>query len=131
MRDPESLAFAALDALTKGVRGGLQSLPRLLPSCCPGLLCCCLVLAQLNPTLPPTHPPNHHTHSPPSHRHPQPATRPPHMTPPAHPPAQVSSANLERVRKVKTRHQRLLLRAEALRDEMERFLGDDDDMAKM
>ena len=43
----------------------------------------------------------------------------------------VSPANLERVRKVKTRHQRLTLRAEALRDELQRFLQDDDDMAEM
>lgn len=43
----------------------------------------------------------------------------------------VSSANLERVRKVKTRHQRLTLRAEALRDELQRFLQDDDDMSEM
>ncbi|KAL6774516.1 MRS6 [Auxenochlorella protothecoides x Auxenochlorella symbiontica] len=43
----------------------------------------------------------------------------------------INPATLERVRKVKTRHQRLLIRCETLRDEMERFLGDDDDMTKM
>jgi hypothetical protein len=43
----------------------------------------------------------------------------------------VNSANLERTRKVKTRHQRLTLRTEALRDELQRFLQDDDDMADM
>lgn len=43
----------------------------------------------------------------------------------------VTSAHLERVRKVKTRHQRLCLRTEALRDELHRFLQDDDDMAEM
>lgn len=41
---------------------------------------------------------------------------------------QVSTGNLERVRKVKTRHQRLTIRCETLRDELERFLHDDDDM---
>ena len=45
--------------------------------------------------------------------------------------AQVSPTNLERVRKVKTRHQRLLARATTMREELERFLEDDDDMAKM
>jgi len=39
--------------------------------------------------------------------------------------------NLERVRKVKTRHQRLLSRVTTVREELERFLEDDDDMAKM
>ncbi|KAL4458472.1 hypothetical protein ABPG75_013337 [Micractinium tetrahymenae] len=43
----------------------------------------------------------------------------------------VSTSNLERVRKVKTRHQRLTIRCETLRDELERFLHDDDDMVKM
>lgn len=43
----------------------------------------------------------------------------------------IDPASLERVRKVKTRHQRLLIKCETLRDEMERFLGDDDDMMKM
>jgi hypothetical protein len=43
----------------------------------------------------------------------------------------VNSANLELTRKVKTRHQRLTLRTEALRDELQRFLQDDDDMADM
>lgn len=46
-------------------------------------------------------------------------------------PRQVSTGNLERVRKVKTRHQRLTIRCETLRDELERFLHDDDDMVKM
>ena len=44
---------------------------------------------------------------------------------------QVSTVNLERVRKVKTRHQRLLSRVTTVREELERFLEDDDDMAKM
>jgi len=43
----------------------------------------------------------------------------------------VSSGSLERVRKVKTRLQRLTLRCEALRDELQRFLQDDDDMSRM
>lgn len=43
----------------------------------------------------------------------------------------VSTDNLERVRKVKTRHQRLLARVTTVREELERFLEDDDDMAKM
>ncbi|KAG7669896.1 hypothetical protein Ndes2526B_g06265 [Nannochloris sp. 'desiccata'] len=43
----------------------------------------------------------------------------------------INSANLELTRKVKTRHQRLTLRTEALRDELQRFLQDDDDMADM
>lgn len=43
----------------------------------------------------------------------------------------VSPVNLERVRKVKTRLQRLSLRCEALRDELQRFLQDDDDMDRM
>lgn len=47
------------------------------------------------------------------------------------PTRQVSTGNLERVRKVKTRHQRLTIRCETLRDELERFLHDDDDMVKM
>lgn len=45
--------------------------------------------------------------------------------------AQVTTDNLERVRKVKTRHQRLLARTTTVREELERFLEDDDDMAKM
>lgn len=44
---------------------------------------------------------------------------------------QVSTSNLERVRKVKTRHQRLLARVTTVREELQRFLEDDDDMAKM
>lgn len=44
---------------------------------------------------------------------------------------QVSTANLERVRKVKTRHQRLMARVTTVREELERFLEDDDDMMKM
>ena len=47
------------------------------------------------------------------------------------PRAQVSTANLERVRKVKTRHQRLMARVATVREELERFLEDDDDMMKM
>lgn len=43
----------------------------------------------------------------------------------------INTSNLERVRKVKTRHQRLILRTEALRDELQRFLQDDEDMARM
>ena len=39
--------------------------------------------------------------------------------------------NLERVRRVKTRHQRLSTRVETVRDELQRFLEDDDDMIKM
>ena len=44
---------------------------------------------------------------------------------------QVSTANLERVRKVKTRHQRLMTRVVTVREELQRFLEDDDDMMKM
>jgi hypothetical protein len=44
---------------------------------------------------------------------------------------QVTTKNLERVRRVKTRHQRLLTRVTTVRGELERFLEDDDDMAKM
>ena len=43
----------------------------------------------------------------------------------------MSTSNLERVRKVKTQHQRLLSRVTTVREELERFLEDDDDMAKM
>jgi hypothetical protein len=43
----------------------------------------------------------------------------------------VSTSNLERVRKVKTRHQRLFTRVSTVREELQRFLEDDDDMAKM
>ncbi|CAL8469012.1 g8553 [Coccomyxa elongata] len=43
----------------------------------------------------------------------------------------VSTANLERVRKVKTRHQRLYTRVVTVREELQRFLEDDDDMMKM
>ena len=35
------------------------------------------------------------------------------------------------MRKVKTRHQRLYARVETVREELQRFLEDDDDMAKM
>lgn len=45
--------------------------------------------------------------------------------------SQVDTANLERVRKVKTRHQRLFTRVTTVREELQRFLEDDDDMAKM
>jgi hypothetical protein len=44
---------------------------------------------------------------------------------------QVNTTNLERMRKVKTRHQRLYARVETVREELQRFLEDDDDMAKM
>ena len=44
---------------------------------------------------------------------------------------QVITRNLERVRRVKTRHQRLSTRVATVRDELQRFLEDDDDMAKM
>eukprot|EP00887_Chlorella_sp_A99_P006328 scaffold3.g6328.t1 len=43
----------------------------------------------------------------------------------------ITTPHLERVRKVKTRHQRLTTRCETLRDEVERFLHDDEDMDKM
>ncbi|CAL5230066.1 g13519 [Coccomyxa viridis] len=43
----------------------------------------------------------------------------------------VNTTNLERMRKVKTRHQRLYARVETVREELQRFLEDDDDMAKM
>ena len=43
----------------------------------------------------------------------------------------MSTKNLERVRKVKTRHQRLQARVETVREELQRFLEDDDDMMKM
>lgn len=42
-----------------------------------------------------------------------------------------ATGNLERVRKVKTRHQRLFSRVTAVREELQRFLEDDDDMVKM
>ena len=45
--------------------------------------------------------------------------------------SQVNTTNLERMRKVKTRHQRLYARVETVREELQRFLEDDDDMAKM
>ena len=44
---------------------------------------------------------------------------------------QTATGNLERVRKVKTRHQRLFSRVTAVREELQRFLEDDDDMVKM
>lgn len=43
----------------------------------------------------------------------------------------VNPTNLERVRKVKTRLQRTTVRCEGVRDELERFLQDDEDMDKM
>ncbi|KAK9820945.1 hypothetical protein WJX81_001015 [Elliptochloris bilobata] len=43
----------------------------------------------------------------------------------------VTTGNLERVRKVKTRHQRLWTRVVTVREELQRFLEDDDDMMKM
>ncbi|KAL0020272.1 hypothetical protein WJX79_008274 [Trebouxia sp. C0005] len=42
-----------------------------------------------------------------------------------------STANLERVRKMKTRHQRLQTRVTTVREELQSFLEDDDDMMKM
>lgn len=45
--------------------------------------------------------------------------------------SQVSTSNLERVRKVKTRHQRLYTRVTTIREELQRFLEDDEDMMKM
>lgn len=44
---------------------------------------------------------------------------------------QTSTANLERVRKMKTRHQRLQTRVDTVREELQSFLEDDDDMMKM
>lgn len=44
---------------------------------------------------------------------------------------QTSTANLERVRKMKTRHQRLQTRVVTVREELQSFLEDDDDMMKM
>ncbi len=46
-------------------------------------------------------------------------------------PVQTSTANLERVRKMKTRHQRLQTRVTTVREELQSFLEDDDDMMKM
>lgn len=43
----------------------------------------------------------------------------------------MTTSNLERVRKVKTRHQRLYTRVQTIREELQRFLEDDDDMMKM
>lgn len=43
----------------------------------------------------------------------------------------ISSNTLERVRKVKTRHQRLALKVGYIREELEEYLEDDDDMGKM
>jgi hypothetical protein len=43
----------------------------------------------------------------------------------------VTTVNLERVRRVKTRHQRLHTRVVTVREELQRFLEDDDDMMKM
>lgn len=43
----------------------------------------------------------------------------------------VNPNNLECVRKVKTRLQRITVRCEAVRDELQRFLQDDDDMDRM
>lgn len=44
---------------------------------------------------------------------------------------QTTTANLERVRKMKTRHQRLQTRVTTVREELQSFLEDDDDMMKM
>lgn len=46
-------------------------------------------------------------------------------------PMQVTTTNLEKVRKQKTRHQRLFNRVLTVREELERYLEDDDDMMKM
>ena len=46
-------------------------------------------------------------------------------------PLQVTTTNLEKVRKQKTRHQRLFNRVQTVREELQRFLEDDDDMIKM
>lgn len=43
----------------------------------------------------------------------------------------MTTSNLERVRKVKTRHQRLYARVQTIREELQRFLEDDEDMMKM
>ena len=43
----------------------------------------------------------------------------------------VSQPALERVRKLKTRHQRLLTRVQSVREELQRFLDDDEDMFRM
>jgi magnesium transporter len=43
----------------------------------------------------------------------------------------VSTPNLERVRKIKTRHQRVLARVQSLREELQGFLDDDADMFRM
>jgi len=43
----------------------------------------------------------------------------------------VTTLNLERVRKIKTRHQRLLTRVQSLREELQGFLDDDADMFRM
>lgn len=54
-----------------------------------------------------------------------------HRAPAAHAGPQVRPDTLETVRKLKTRHQRLLRQVTTVRDELESFLKDDDDMAKM
>ena len=43
----------------------------------------------------------------------------------------MNTHNLERVRKVKTRHQRLQMRVTTVREDIESFLQDDDDMMKL
>ena len=44
---------------------------------------------------------------------------------------QVTTATLENLRRLKTRHQRLLSQVTTAREELEDYLKDDDDMAKM
>ncbi len=44
---------------------------------------------------------------------------------------QVSTSNLERVRRIKNRMVRLTTRVETLREVLEKFLEDDDDMRDM
>jgi hypothetical protein len=44
---------------------------------------------------------------------------------------QVKTLTLQNVRRLKTRHQRLMMAVQTVREELERFLKDDDDMAKM
>lgn len=44
---------------------------------------------------------------------------------------QVKTSTLEALRRLKTRHQRLLSAVSTLRSELESFLKDDDDIAKM
>jgi magnesium transporter len=45
-----------------------------------------------------------------------------------HPPPQINTSNLERVRRIKNRMVRLTTRVETLREVLEKFLDDDSDM---